>query len=276
MLLWSRMNLTAAIESAELSYRQILEDFFLTVYDETRLPSHGLSHHRRVWNYAKELLLSLPIQSEPFCNPAHLIIACYLHDAGMSGNPGPRHGIAGMELCRQFLIENSLDPLDYDTVLKAILDHDKKDYTGTAPESELLRILAAADDLDAFGFEGIYRYAEIYLLRGTDPLLLGQRIRENAEARFLNFTRSFGGDRNLPGKHGERYQILDSFYEEYNKQVQSYRFNTGSPSGHCGVIELIMRMNDEHPGREVLEMWSSSFSHEPVIGPFLKKLLSII
>ena len=30
-------------------------------------------------------------------------------------------------------------------------------------------ILSVADDLDAFGFTGIYRYLEIYLTRGINP-----------------------------------------------------------------------------------------------------------
>ena len=50
------MNLTASIESAELKFKQILEDFFVSVYDEKNLLSHGIDHHRRVWNYARELL----------------------------------------------------------------------------------------------------------------------------------------------------------------------------------------------------------------------------
>ena len=37
----------------------------------------------------------------------------------------------------------------------------------------LLTILSVADDLDAFGFIGIYRYSEIYLTRGIDPEKIG-------------------------------------------------------------------------------------------------------
>ena len=65
------MNLTVSIESAELKFRQILEDFFVSVYDEKDLFSHGIDHHRRVWSYAKELL-SIPLRqynSRPACTP---------------------------------------------------------------------------------------------------------------------------------------------------------------------------------------------------------------
>ena len=49
------MELSGIIESAEKQYKQILEEFFISVYDESLLPSHGIDHHRRVWKYSKEL-----------------------------------------------------------------------------------------------------------------------------------------------------------------------------------------------------------------------------
>ena len=56
------MNSTGIIESAEKQYKQILEGFFISVYDEKLLPSHGIDHHRRVWNYSKELLKIIPLE----------------------------------------------------------------------------------------------------------------------------------------------------------------------------------------------------------------------
>ena len=57
------MNLTGTIESAEREYKQILEDFFISVYDEKSLTSHGIDHHRRVWNYAKDLFRLIPLKN---------------------------------------------------------------------------------------------------------------------------------------------------------------------------------------------------------------------
>ncbi len=78
------------IIKAEEKYKNKLEEFFKSVYDEKSLCSHGIDHHRRVWNYAKELLLSNDnkdvINESGF--PEKLIIACYLHDIGMSVDPG--------------------------------------------------------------------------------------------------------------------------------------------------------------------------------------------
>jgi hypothetical protein len=47
------MNLIVIFESAELQFKQILEEFFVSFYDEKSLVSHGIDHHRRVWKYAK-------------------------------------------------------------------------------------------------------------------------------------------------------------------------------------------------------------------------------
>ena len=187
------MNLTGPIESAELQFKQILEAFFIFVYDEKNLTSHGIDHHRRVWNYAKELTLILAdrdlIRKTSF--PAKLIIACYLHDIGMSVDPGPNHGLHSMNLCNQFLKKHHLAENDYRDVLSCINNHDKKVYSGETRLNYLLNILSIADDLDAFGFTGIFRYSEIYLTREINLSDIGYMIINNARKRFDNFAKSF-------------------------------------------------------------------------------------
>jgi HD superfamily phosphodiesterase len=88
------MNISEIVNSAENQYKQILEDFFISVYSEKSLSSHGIDHHRRVWNYSKELLSAIPSEKTPdFLKlPANLIIASYMHDIGMSVDPGIKHG----------------------------------------------------------------------------------------------------------------------------------------------------------------------------------------
>ena len=236
------MDLPGIIESAEKQYKQILEDFFISVYSEKNLSSHGIDHHRRVWSYSKELLkLShLPNTAHSSKLASGLIIASYLHDIGMSVDQGPKHGKQSKNLCVRFLTNNNFPRREYEDVLEAIENHDNKDYTYNPSKSELLRLLSVADDLDAFGFTGIFRYSEIYLSRGVDPEKIGTRIRENAEKRFSNFVRNFGSDNGLCQKHTERYRILDDFFIKYNEQLPSYQFGTLNPSGFCGVIEFIL------------------------------------
>ncbi len=217
------MNLTVSIESAELEFKQILEDFFVSVYDEKILFSHGLDHHRRVWRYARELL-SIPPDGKidtHSCNPSKLIIACYLHDIGMSVEQGPRHGKHSRELCLEFLKKNNLSEKAYTDVLDTIEYHDRKDYHAGSAPNNLLTVLSVADDLDAFGFTGIYRYSEIYLARGINPAETGKLVLENAGKRFDNFEAIFGPETSYVQKHRKRFEILTGFFTHYNRQAVS-------------------------------------------------------
>jgi HD superfamily phosphodiesterase len=236
------MNLTETIESAEKQFKQILEDFFISVYNEKSLASHGIDHHRRVWNYSKELMKLFPVKNPAQISqlPAELIIASYLHDIGMSVDPGIRHGKHSKYLCIQFLSKNNLPENDYRDVLEAIEDHDNKDYARDASMNELHIILSVADDLDAFGFSGIFRYLEIYLTRGIEPENIGFLIGENAKKRLDNFVKTFRADSEIVQKHLRRYNILDNFFSKYNEQLPSYHFGTLNPSGYCGVAEAIL------------------------------------
>jgi hypothetical protein len=268
------MKLTVSVESAELKLRQILEDFFVSVYDEKNLFSHGINHHRRVWNYAKELL-SIPLSQnnlKPTCSPDKLIIACYLHDIGMYADPGPRHGKHSRELCIQFLGKYNLSEEDYKDVLDTIMNHDRKDYSSETGRNDLLTVLSVADDLDAFGFAGIYRYSEIYLTRGANPEQIGNLILENAEGRFGNFIKIFNSPGDYIQIHSKRYKILTNFFTHYNKQVGSYNFMTDDPEGYCGVIQLFMMMVRNKMTPDELFQVAEKYQDDILIGPFLHGL----
>jgi HD superfamily phosphodiesterase len=238
------MNLTEAIESAEKQYKQILEDFFISFYNEKSLSSHGIDHHRRVWNYSKELLKFIPLDdsSQTSRLVSELIIASYLHDTGMSVDPGPRHGKHSRNLCLQFLVRNNLPENDYKNTLDAIEYHDNKNYSDNIIQNDLLKILSVSDDLDAFGYTGVFRYTEIYMTREIRFDMIGYMIRENARKRYDNFIKTFGSVDELVVKHGERYYLLDMFFSKYNEQLPFYQFGTEHPSGFCGVVEVFTDM----------------------------------
>lgn len=238
------MNLTGTIESAERQFKQILEDFFMSVYNEKVLSSHGIDHHRRVWYYSRELLNFpdlfnfIPTRRDPGELPSKLIIACYLHDIGMSIEPGIKHGKHSRDLCVRFLNNNGLPESEYHDVLDAIENHDNKDYESNTGKNDILTILTISDDLDAFGFIGISRYSEIYLIRGINTAILGTLIRENAAKRFANFVKTIPA-KELTEKHRIRYDSLDHFFIKYNEQLSSNQSGKSDCSGYCGVIEMI-------------------------------------
>ena len=149
-----------------------------------------------------------------------LLIACYLHDLGMSIDPEVRHGIHSRDLCKSFLFRNNLSESDFSNVLDAVEHHDDKEYkTQGFNNNEILKILAVSDDLDAFGYIGIYRYLEIYIARGIRPEVIGHEIRKNALKRFQNFEQNFGNFPEIIERHRKRFLILDDFFTGYNREA---------------------------------------------------------
>jgi HD superfamily phosphodiesterase len=265
------MNLNRIIESAEKQYKQILEEYFISVYSERSLSSHGIEHHRRVWKYSAELLKVIPLKKKLYPKlTTDLLIASYLHDIGMSVDPGLKHGKYSKDLCARFLALNNLSINDYMGVLEAIENHDNKEYINVN-KNDLLTLLSVADDLDAFGFTGIYRYAEIYLIRETDLKELGLLINKNAGKRFENFVKTVGKSKKLIEKHIQRYQILDNFFNKYNEQLPYYQFGTLNPLGYCGVIELFGKMiSNKMEPKELI--FSEMNNNDPIINWFFSEL----
>lgn len=209
------MKISAAVYQSEEKYLPALESFFIQKWGETKLWSHDLSHHRRVWNYAKELLQYIDIPGRLFIEK--LLIACYLHDIGMAIDQREKHGIHSKKFCESFLLNKSIDPADYADLLEAIENHDNKEYIEFPVSSNLLLLLSVADDLDAFGYTGILRYADIYMQRGVSQDNLGRMVLENSEKRFRNFEKAFMGIPKLVDRHRNRYMILHEFYSAFNQ-----------------------------------------------------------
>ncbi|MFH0842874.1 MAG: HD domain-containing protein [Bacteroidota bacterium] len=209
-------NLHIKIISAENTYLDPLESFFNLKYPRDKLITHGMDHHRRVWGYAKELLKFKERDGLCFDQAfiQKLMIGCYLHDIGMSIDPGIRHGIHSRKICLRFLEEQNMNESDYQDLLTAIENHDEKEYADATGNDMLSTLLTIADDLDAFGETGISRYLEIYKERGVEKHELSKAILRNAEKRFRNFERAFSRWTELVDKHRDRYNILVDFFTD--------------------------------------------------------------
>lgn len=267
------MLLSEKISSAESKYLKMLEEFFAAVFDTSLLPSHGIDHHRRVWYYAKEILNALDTYDfEPDdLLPDKLIISSYLHDSGMAIDKGIRHGMESRIICERFLKERNISGLEFSDVLDAIENHDNKQYTGINQPGDLLTILSVADDLDAFGFIGIYRFLEIYLTRDVPFIELGDLISENCKGRFENFLRTYSFYRELVEKHSARYQIISSFFNSYNQQVPFYKFDNQLTAGYCGIAEIFSRqLNTDWSDTKCISLFTDF--HDPVIQWYFSEL----
>lgn len=238
------MPISEKIASSDARYRFILEEFFNRIFAQSYLLSHGIDHHRRVWHYAKELLSLLQNHGFYFDQlfSDKLIIACYLHDSGMSVDSGFNHGAEGRKICERFLSENNLPVIELTDVLQAIEIHDNKEYKAISKPEDLLTVLSVADDLDAYGFIGIYRYMEIYIERNKPLNEIGILIKDNCENRYQNFIMTYRYYDELIERHSRRFEILASFFNSYNQQTIYYKFDNQSIAGYCGIAEIISAM----------------------------------
>jgi hypothetical protein len=237
------MVLSEILKETELIYQNRLEDYFSQIFNDVALPSHDLSHHRRVWNFAKELLQSLNTIGIKigYDIPEKLIIGCYLHDSGMAIDRGIGHGYQSMLYCRIFLENNNLSISHFKDLLSVVENHDGKEYNMTENPGQLFTVLSVSDDLDAFGLTGIYRYSEIYLDRGKNLKELGSLVLENVSKRYRHFVKFFNYDHHLIEKHEIRYNQIESFFSKYSRLSGEYMFDGNLISGHCGVVEIIKR-----------------------------------
>jgi len=267
----NNIQITDTVNSIEKSLKLKIETFFLTVYPLSHLVSHGLRHHHRVWEYAKELLMNSAIPAESIDKRFifNIIIACYFHDIGMAEYPGTKHGALGRKLCTEFLERYNMSVNEFKVALEAIEYHDDKEYLAHPKNNQVLDILSAADDLDAFGITGIYRYTEIYLKRGVALRDIGSMILKNAELRFENLGKRIGLSPETILKHSSRYNYLIDFFRQYNKGVNSYNFSSASPSGHCGIIQMLANnyINEYSNSPEI-------YSKDPFITDFFVQLHS--
>jgi HD superfamily phosphodiesterase len=217
------------------------------------LPSHDQSHHLRVWNICKYLLREIAGFNEMMDEELveGLIIAAWFHDTGMSLSIGREHGALGRELCERFLnAQERPRPLRADELLEAIERHDLKKeqvygefVAGTPPG--ILALLSVADDLEALGLIGIYRYTEIYLNRGIPLKELGFQVLENAGKRFRNIVSSCRQCGPLVKTYHQQYNELAVFFDAYNRQLLAESDPAVVYCGHVGIVNYIRKWSVE-------------------------------
>jgi len=245
------------IDRAETSWLDELYTNAENLYANTSLPSHDHSHHLRVWNLCKLLLREIATFNSRIDEDLveGLLIAAFFHDLGMVYSTREDHGHLGAELClKWFMDRGSERPEKFREILQAIELHDRKedqihDSFQKERPPEILTILTVADDLEALGIIGIYRYAEIYLKRGIPLAELGERILRNASNRFENISRACLLCDRIKEKSLRQYDELRRFFETYNEQLKNVTRADSLMTGPLGVINYIHK-----PVRDKSEM----------------------
>lgn len=241
------------IDRVEEQWLAALNAHARDLFSGTFLPSHDHTHHLRTWNLATYLLRELARSGVPLDEGLveGLIIAVWFHDAGMVVTREKEHGRISRELCASFFREQKLQrPERFGEVLDAIERHDIKDDRtcfGITPDEppDLLTLLSLADDLEALGVIGVYRYAEIYLARGMEMKELGVNVLGNAASRFGHLSESCAVCPQIIRNYHREYRYLVSFYEGYNRQLLMEKQPGGARTGYLGVVNAIRRLSVE-------------------------------
>ncbi len=103
-------------------------------------------------------------------------------------------------------------------MLEAIEYHDVKNYSDASKNksNNIYHLLTIADDLDALGALGVYRYIEIYLVRGIEIHEIPIQILNNVRQRydyFIEYTHGYNFDRK---KYEIRYNTIQSLLDDHN------------------------------------------------------------
>ncbi len=215
------ISVNAQIQQAEKKWLPAIDRFLVALYEGFHLPSHDIAHHYRVWKYAKQLLSTLCLNSKiADFTTEQTLVACLFHDTGLTVDMSEKHGHESKVICEQFLKQNpNLLLLNAQMVLSAIEHHDNKSLKNQSSISStfsLVDIVSVADDLDAFGLVGVFRYIEIYSLRGIPVQDMAAKVLPNLENRFANFIMLFRNYPPIIEYHRARFEAAKEFFLEMN------------------------------------------------------------
>lgn len=203
----------------------------------------------RVWNLSKSLLREIATFNSRIDQSLveGVLIAAFFHDLGMVTSTREDHGRLGSERCMSWFRDGDrTKPERFEEITRAIELHDRKDlqmYKSFSPETvpEILGILSVADDLEALGIIGIFRYTEIYLERHIPLEELGTRILENVKTRFEHLSDGCRLCERILEKYRQQYDELWLFFQEYNIQLKAVSQVDTVNSGPLGVINYIRK-----------------------------------
>ncbi|MCD6597378.1 MAG: HD domain-containing protein [Bacteroidales bacterium] len=222
----TKMDVLQDILQTEQKWKTQLILHVRNIFKNTWLPSHDERHSIRVWEFAKTLLIELEKNHifYSFEEIEELIIASFFHDSGMSLTLEPEHGKYSRQICNTFLSEKTVISSDRKhKILDAIELHDDKSYrkeTFLNPKG-ILALLCIADDMDAFGRIGIYRFWEINVLRNIPINKMSSKIINSLESRMNYFSSIFPFRNNYYDLQNERNKITQDFFKHLEKEIQS-------------------------------------------------------
>ncbi|MEY1639412.1 HD domain-containing protein [Tenuifilum osseticum] len=220
-------ELLSKIHRIETKHLSNLYRHLESIFNNVSLPSHNLQHHIRVWLHCRGLLIELHKAGLTITEQLieNAIIACFFHDAGLTKTLDEQHGAEGAELCKQYLSHfPDLTESQKTLILKAVELHDDKSvkqHPVTKPDDmlDLALLVSTADDLDALGFVGVFRYTEIYLKRGISIDQLPRKVLANLRNRFTSFTNAYSSLHRYSDRQRQRYREIMDFFTKLEGEI---------------------------------------------------------
>ena len=219
------MNIRETMEELEQKWLRQAYVFCRQCFSGIFLPSHDETHHLRTWHFARDLIPGFHRNIHPLTanQTEGILLAVMLHDTGMSKTPDVTHGHESRRLAEAFFKEMPASPVLAPEILEAIEKHDDKTYT-THPsrdtdEGIILSLLSLADDMDAFGNTGVFRYYEIYRLRGIPVGQLAERVIPNLDQRYHILAEKLSAWPDASRLHRERYLMTRHFFKDLDNKI---------------------------------------------------------
>lgn len=220
-------ELLSRIHRIETKHLSNLNRHLESIFASVSLPSHDLQHHIRVWLHCRGLLIELHkaglIITEQLIENA--IIACFFHDTGLTKTLDEHHGAEGAVLCKQYISQIAdLNDTQKTSIVRAVELHDDKSvkqHPVTKPDDmiDLALLVSTADDLDALGHIGVFRYTEIYLKRGIGIDQLPRRILANLRNRFTSFTNAYSSLHRYSDRQKQHYRETMDFFTKLEGEI---------------------------------------------------------
>lgn len=237
-------KLLEQIHQVEQKHLYELYKYMVKVFENTNLPSHDALHHLRVWLHCRGLIIELHKAGLDIPNDLieNAIVACFFHDSGLTIDIGEVHGKLGGQICRNYYNQYpNVTIKNIDEVVKAIEFHDDKSVklgVVTKPEDMvcLNRLVSTADDLDAIGIIGIFRYIEIYLKRGIPDNEIPKKVIKNLKNRFNNFTNAYSSLHRFTDKQRVRHLETLNFFIELDSEMTE---GLNNPDSQLAVFKIL-------------------------------------
>lgn len=159
---------------------------------------HGIHHARRVTQNAFQLLENEPSQWKEE-TIIEIALACLFHETGMTQTKNHFHSHESILIFNQYLNKLQhlplINQLSHDSMARienAIRLHETKEIS--IHRDFVSEIVNQADNIDAFGFVGVFRYLAIYDQRGwtLDDMIQGKdnklNLLKNLDKRFQSLS----------------------------------------------------------------------------------------